>query len=287
MQGLRLCSKQSKEPYEILEMNIKIYSIEELAYFIYHYSFFVEEDFVSAQLAEYIQTQLGMPQLAGRLSFLMGQKQSFCDKLIAILDASGYYEVGEIQEYQREMNQFLKKSKVERMLMKVDFFYEEGRLSDSENTLLRLLELAEEKSPYELSQIYYKIGKIQIRRFQFQMGRETFAKAYGCYRDPDIGRALVNSILLMQDYEGESSDTLKNVVVEQLGLVHIPEQEILFCIDELKRTALRGELESGYEGLESCSALLKKRKLDAYYQCVWEMVASWKDEYRRSFAHEA
>ncbi len=35
MQGIRLCSPQAKIPYHIEDMELNIYSVEELAYYLY------------------------------------------------------------------------------------------------------------------------------------------------------------------------------------------------------------------------------------------------------------
>ena len=40
MQGIRLCSPQAKIPYHIEDMELNIYSVEELAYYLYHTVFF-------------------------------------------------------------------------------------------------------------------------------------------------------------------------------------------------------------------------------------------------------
>ena len=58
MSGLILCSRKSDIPYKIPDASINIYSIEELSYYLYNNAYFLDENFFSDELIDYIEKNL-------------------------------------------------------------------------------------------------------------------------------------------------------------------------------------------------------------------------------------
>ena len=48
------CDKLNNKPYYIKEADLNIYSIEELAFFIYEYSVLISHNFINKKLINYI-----------------------------------------------------------------------------------------------------------------------------------------------------------------------------------------------------------------------------------------
>lgn len=57
-------------PYITKELNIPLYTAEELCYYIYHNLTVLEDEFIQDDLVEFIRTQLAMPVLAERIERL-------------------------------------------------------------------------------------------------------------------------------------------------------------------------------------------------------------------------
>ncbi len=55
MSGLILCNLSSKEPYYITELNIKVFSIEEIGYFLFNHAHLVGKDFFNENLLKYLK----------------------------------------------------------------------------------------------------------------------------------------------------------------------------------------------------------------------------------------
>ena len=283
MQGLRLCSKQSTVPYHIATLGIHIYSIEELAYYLYNHAFFVEESFFSEELMCYIRDQLKMPRLAAKLKYLMAQKGSFKEKMLIVVEASKYYDEEECTEFAERVSELTQKTEIERMKLRANYLYKKGRLTESEKLLQEILKQQTEVSPQFLALIYLDLGKIKMQRFSFQEGKEDFAKAYGYCQEEVIAKSFIRSILLMLDYEGEPKESLMKMVQERLGLVEISESLIADTVEELKKAALRSEMTPEYEKIEEIAGLLDNHNLDSYYQGMQELLEDWKTEYRTQF----
>lgn len=281
MQGLRLCSRQSDTPYYIQSLDIHIYSIEELAYYLYQHTFFVEDSFFSASLVTYIRQDLEMPKLAKKLEYMIEQQGRLKELMLAVIEASGYYDEEERAAFMERVNALVQKTEPERMKLQAEFLYKNGKIADSEKRLQDILKSAEQMEPLFLAGIYYDLGKIKMQRFLFQEGRELFAKAYGYCQEELFGRALVRSLLMMFDYEGETKDALVNLVKEHLGVVEVSEALIVETVDEVKKLALYSEMTPEYETIESLGKQLDSKHLDTYYQGVQVLVEEWKCSYRR------
>ena len=80
MSGLLLCGKKSDVPYRINDSDISIYSIEELAYYLFNNVYFIDDEFFTDNLAEYIEKNLNMKKIAGRLKLAERQRMSYVDK---------------------------------------------------------------------------------------------------------------------------------------------------------------------------------------------------------------
>ena len=64
------CGKSNTVPYYIKEADLNVYSIQELAYFVYNYPMLISNNFVNKNLILYIYSELKMPELSTELNNL-------------------------------------------------------------------------------------------------------------------------------------------------------------------------------------------------------------------------
>lgn len=96
------CGKSNKIPYYIKEADVNIYSIQQLAYFIYNYGMLILNNFVSKNLIFYISNNLNMPELGVMLRDMFNKNAKLLDMLILILRNSNYYDEEEINLFRME-----------------------------------------------------------------------------------------------------------------------------------------------------------------------------------------
>lgn len=73
--GLILCEDiVADKPYYVEELDINIYSIEELGYILYEHPLLVMEDFISTALFDFIKTELKRKALQFQLKKCMLKK---------------------------------------------------------------------------------------------------------------------------------------------------------------------------------------------------------------------
>lgn len=99
MSGLILCrTKEAVNPYYISGMDIKIYSLEELCYYIYNNVYLIGTDFICPKLIEFIRSETKEPKLADRLEYLGEKKAGLAEMVLTVLRYVDYYTDDEIEK---------------------------------------------------------------------------------------------------------------------------------------------------------------------------------------------
>lgn len=101
------CGKANRTPYYIKEADINIYSIQQLAYFIYHYVMLISSNFINKNLIIYIDRMIEQKALANKLNEMYNKKSSLADMLLFILSNSNYYSDEEINEFRNVLIQIM------------------------------------------------------------------------------------------------------------------------------------------------------------------------------------
>ncbi|MBR6322602.1 MAG: hypothetical protein IKR59_07010 [Lachnospiraceae bacterium] len=115
-----LCGKEAEIPYEIDELDIRIYTIEELCYYIYNFLPLVGEDFIDERLLFFIRHELQLPEIADKIERFYGSRSEQDATLQMLLSDVGYYSDAEMQEFQNRLVYRRRKSSQERVKAKAD-----------------------------------------------------------------------------------------------------------------------------------------------------------------------
>ena len=102
MGGVLLSSIQGNNPYYISDIDINVYSIEEISYLLYNHIYLLSDDFFNQELVEYLDNELGLHKIAESLSKLIKENASYEEMLILVLKESDYYNYDEIKNIQKE-----------------------------------------------------------------------------------------------------------------------------------------------------------------------------------------
>ncbi len=289
MQGIRLCSPQAKVPYHIEDMELNIYSVEELAYYLYNTVFFVDTGFFNERLTEYIRTELELPGLAAKLKHAMELKNSFSDMVMLLVRESRFYEEDELKQLQKNLDIIGSKSLKERMKVRAELLYQGGKLAGANeiyNNILNekgqpVLMTGDQEHDEFYGGIYLGLGKIKVRMFYFAEAAEDLKKAYILYPCRESGSALIHSLLLGMDYQEESKEKLLEKIMAELGSLALDEALVIQCIEEIKESAIKCELTKEYEYLEKVITYDGCRNLDDFYEGIHQVIDEWKQEYRK------
>lgn len=274
MSGLILCSKKSDVPYKIVDANISIYSIEELAYYLYNNAYFVDDSFFTAELIEYIEEQLKLTKIAKRLKFAMGQKMNFAELVMIIITGSMYYSEQEMHMFERELRAIGSKSMLERMKARAKMLYDNGRISAASRVYENILHNNQYKKQSNefIAEVHLGRAKIKCRFFYFKEAIEELNEAYALDNSEEILQALIYTKLIEAYHSGTEADfTDENAYNSKL---------VLKCTEEFKDLKEQICLGSEFKKFQKIFTYDGKRNLDDYYEEIQTVLDDWKEQYK-------
>lgn len=97
MGKLILCtSALAKNPYVFTLTKTKVYSIEEISYYLYNNIYSVYEDILDDTLINWVKDELRMEELSKKLGELKKNRNNMRDIVVTILCSNDYYSEKEI-----------------------------------------------------------------------------------------------------------------------------------------------------------------------------------------------
>ena len=88
-----LCTgKTARNPYYFLSTGTRVYTIEELCYYIYHNIETVSEELVCPELVAFLRNELGLEERADQLEKLYATHAGIKDIIVLILCSADFYE---------------------------------------------------------------------------------------------------------------------------------------------------------------------------------------------------
>ena len=101
MGSLILChKKRAKQPYEISRVHMRIYTIEELCYYICNNLYLIDYTIINRQLCDWIGDELELSGLAETLREELRQNCSMEQFVLTILKESTIYAAADINRIQ-------------------------------------------------------------------------------------------------------------------------------------------------------------------------------------------
>lgn len=127
MSSLILCHrKKAKQPYEITRIHRRIYTIEELCYYLCNNLNLIDYTIMNVPLCDWLEEELGLLELAQTLRNSLEQHGSIEQFVLTILSSSSIYTTSELS-YVRNVLERLKNQKpIEKKKFKADNLLESG-----------------------------------------------------------------------------------------------------------------------------------------------------------------
>ena len=264
MSEIILCNMRSEEPYYISELNIRVFSIEEMAYFVYRHTSLVGREFFGKNFTEYIRNNLKLERIAEQIEKAYSSGSGLPDLVCILLKESGYYSEEEIQLIIPGLPELAQKSTQERIKSKADMFFEMNKYESALQEYYRILEMKRDPklTSYFYSCILGKMALIYSRLFLYEDAVKYYTKAYELSKEEEYLRKIAFITML------------KGGEKELLGVA------VKFKKDYEYVEIFREELEKIV--MDSKESATYKSLLNNEYskEDVGKMIEQWKEEYR-------
>lgn len=179
MSRVYLCQgNYARTPYVLERGRLRIYSVEELCYYLKENAWLLDENVISLELADWLEKECGFVQLAQRIRLLVrGQEKT---EVIAgeILGHTGYYSRREVQEIQKRMMEGADVAPAEKKKRRADELLESRHYAAAVHEYRGILNGSDPMSASLRGRIYHNMGVAQASLFLFEKAAEAFEQAW-------------------------------------------------------------------------------------------------------------
>lgn len=201
-----LCKgKRAKQPYVTEDTRFRIYTAEELCYYLYSNVSLCDRDLVRPELAAFLERECGLPDLAESIRIIL-KKDARPERVAAQIFA--YTDYLTKQEREAVCERIRKYSTLglnERRKMRADYLYLAGDYRGAVCDYEEMLEKEAYDSPDMRHNLLYNIGCCYGAMFYYDIAYGWFlqAAATDIAKDKDLAAALFCKRMSLEDSEWE------------------------------------------------------------------------------------
>ena len=182
MSTVILCNgNYAKTPYCLAADDIRLFSVEEVCFYIYKNAFFLQEDFFCDALIDWIKNELGLPSYANELLLLRGKEDTLLKSVAYLFSATGYYGDEEYEKVRAVIHQGSSLSVEERRKMRADVYCKKQKYKLALGEYEELLELVPEDDVKFLAKLHHNMGVCHAGLFVYDCAAREFKKAFEAY----------------------------------------------------------------------------------------------------------
>lgn len=180
MGSLILCHDiHAAHPYEITRIHCRIFTIEELCYYLCNNLYLIDYTIMNEQLCDWLEEELGMDSLASDLRDVLRLRGSVEKFVLTILKASRIYREPEMIRIQNVLEHLKNQKDIERQKFKGDNLLESGEVEEAILVYQAILNQEKDESVDEkfYGKIYAGLGAAYGRLFLYQEAARMYDRA--------------------------------------------------------------------------------------------------------------
>lgn len=181
MGKLILCTgNRTMRPYVFGTTGCRIYSIEELCYYICNNLYFIDESLFSDSFLHWIGSELGLTGRAEKLEQLKVQRAEFKTLLAAVLCSCDYYSEQEIKRFLMMVDEISTMPPVKRRCIKANGYLEKKQYAEAVAEYESILESGEAAAltPEGYGDILHSLAVAKVHTAGPAQASEYFLHAY-------------------------------------------------------------------------------------------------------------
>lgn len=186
MGSLILChKKKARHPYEISRIHRRIYTIEELCYYLCNNLYLIDYTIINEQLCKWMCDELELTELSEFLMDMLKNHGSVEQFVLHILNASGIYTQGELAHIQNVLEKLKNQKEVERQKFKADSLMETGELESAILVYMSIVNGDRDESVDSrfYGRVYACLAGAYGRAFLYEESAKMYEKAYKICED--------------------------------------------------------------------------------------------------------
>lgn len=266
-----LCtSKQARIPYVFPVSEAKVYTIEELCYYIYHNIYEITVECFNEKLVAWLKNELGMGTIAKKLQNMIEAESGLKDRVISIMCSCDYYTEEDIKALLHIISDMENMPYHGRMKTKADYLLKYGKYALAKRGYDKILDsgFAVNLSPGEYGDILHNRSMACFYTGAYAEAIQGFKDAHSRNNNPVTLRHYLYALLLNSEKEKFENEIL---------CYEISGEEAKQMVDELSEAFVKAENSKEYK--ELVKTVRYKEEEDAY-RYAGAKLEGWKRQYR-------
>jgi len=174
-----------KNSYYVKEACIRLFSAEELCYYVYHYAYLLTDDFVSDKLVRWVREELKLEKTADKIESIRDKKNAL-ENLVRILNNEiGYYSEEEWKGLIAEIENSSSMSYEERRKVRADGLLSGGKFSQALEEYENIIREEKIDDDRMRAGIYHNMGVCSAKLFLFERAAHYLEEAYNAYANTE------------------------------------------------------------------------------------------------------
>lgn len=201
-----LCTvKTAEHPYYIGSIGVRIYSIEELCWFLRRNLCLIDESVTTQALADWVRDELGLKTLSKKLSDALERPDRDVSYFVLpIFQEAGYLHSGESRYVREELTRVQVQPEEERTKTRADYLVQGGRFRAACVLYRGILDNRSEGrlgAPFYAS-VWNNLGCALARQFCFKEAADAFLNGWKTSQSRELMRKYVSTLpLFLPDEE--------------------------------------------------------------------------------------
>lgn len=270
-----LCSgNRAKHPYIFNSSHVRIYTMEELCYFVYNNIEAIGEELFREELTVFIRDELGLYERAEFIEGLRKNQAGIKDIVVSILCSTDYYSEKEIKDLLFEMDLLYKLKPVQRKKRNADILMKKDKYGEAVKEYRKILNLKEaaDLTSVEYGNILHNIAVADASAGVFFSAAEGFREAYERNHDKESLKQYLYALKLSKQ------DTLYEKEIDNYVRIRSLADEIESDVSDLDK--YWGGTEE-YMLYKYVLQLREQGQISEYYKKIDEILDGLKNKYRK------
>lgn len=194
MSSLILChNKKARTAYEIARIHRRIYTIEELCYYLCNHLYLVDYTIMNEKLCDWLKEELELTDLAGELKCMIKQNVPMEQFVITILSYSSIYTAGELSRIQDVLEKLKDQRPIEKQKYKADNLLESGSVKSAIIAYQEILHGERDDSVESkfYGKVYGCLGAAYGRLFLYEEAAKMYEAAFQICEDESMLKAYI------------------------------------------------------------------------------------------------
>lgn len=260
----------ASNPFYVDKVFVNVYSLEELNFVLYENAFLMDKEILNRLLAEWIDKELKLQDLAKDLYTLLNQDSSAAAMVGTILSYTGYYSEADIERVESILRMNVSMNAFEKWKAKADFLVENRHFVLALSEYRKLLDALPEEESDLRARVYNNMGVVYMGLYLSDSAEQCFLSSY----EIDNNEEAYRQYLLVKRLSLDDEEYIKLIA----------EHEDAYRLSIQLESEMEEERRSFDETDEAKSLLelFQKKNVDgqAYYEEMLRYTESLKEDYR-------